>query len=110
MLKTALTAIVATIGLTGAALAGTGTGAPADVLERLQAVSDGSFQMAQSCSGGSKYCYPGSIAGGGCYNPAYSRCWEGMICPNGQRICTVDQKGYPTPYCYDPSLPNTCRQ
>lgn len=107
MKKLMLTAISA-ICVSGMALAG----AEADPKERIKSLTAGdTYQMAQNCSGaGSKYCYPGSIASGGCYNPGYSRCWEGMICPIGFRICTVDQKGYPTPYCYEPSKPNTCRE
>lgn len=104
----AIIAAFAAVVVAGSAWAGAG-----DTLkERLgQTNADGVYQLAQSCSGaGSRYCSPGSIAAGGCYNPAYSRCHEGMICPNGHRICTVDQKGYPTPYCYDPSRPNTCRE
>ena len=108
MKPTSAISVVAAVLLASA----TWAGSEASMTDRVQQLTTGeSYQVAQTCSGaGSKYCYPGSIAGGGCYNPSYSRCWEGMICPNGFRICTVDQKGYPTPYCYEPSKPNTCRE
>ena len=103
-------AIVLGFGLTvfGAGLALAAGGDTVDSLQR----SPGGVTVAQnSCPSGTMVCGAGALGPGGCYNPGYARCWQGMVCRAGESICTVDKNtNARVPSCYNAALPNTCRQ
>ena len=49
-------------------------------------------------------CLPGQYGPGGCYNPAYAYCTQGIVCSNSMRVCVNGQNST----CYLPPY-GTCR-
>lgn len=75
------------------------------------AEGDAQIFLAQSCAGGLMSCSPGVNGPGGCYNPGYMRCVRGIICNGDENVCIEDvNPNAVVPYCYNASLPNTCRR
>ena len=77
---------------------------PSDQIRQLAGQS-GAYRVVQSCPySGTIACAPGPQGPGGCYNPSYAECAEGLICTGGMKVCYPSNGA--SAFCYAPQNGN----